>query len=236
MNENPNDLGDKAKGFFTGYWDALKQHVWLRWVTGIAIFLIIGMIGSATEEKETKTSAKAPAQSAPANQGEEKSAEKSEDVAETPAETAEPEPKPKPKPLSSKEKVKVALDDIDWLPQNPKIKKIEFGSDELTVYAATPEGGLQGASTGDLDEQAGAVFEAVYGDAKYKKTGTVVVFKGGLVDSKTGKNLKNVNTGIYTISKGDAREVDWADEDTVRFTIEWKLYRDFAHPALKQED
>ena len=139
------------------------------------------------------------------------------------------------KKLSSKEKVKAALDNTDGTVEDPVIKKVEFG-DELTVYAKTPEGGAQGASTGDLNRQAGDMFQAIYGPGAYKKTDAVIVFKGGLVDTETGKSLDNANTGIFSISKRQARAIDWSDDDAVKYAIDWTNYRDFAHPALKQDD
>jgi hypothetical protein len=32
---------------------------------------------------------------------------------------------------------------------------------------------------------------------------------------------------------GRARRIDWSDEDTL-LNINWAIYRDFCHPALKQ--
>ena len=81
----------------------------------------------------------------------------------------------------------------------------------------------------------GAIFSAIYGDAEWKKTGTVIVYKGGLVDSKTGQELPDANTGIYTIKQGEASQIDWSDQDTIDFSIDWSLYRDFVHPALEQD-
>ena len=56
-----------------------------------------------------------------------------------------------------------------------------------------------------------------------------------LVDTETGKDLPNANTGIYTMSRGEARRIDWSNDDAINYTIDWSLYRDFAHPALKQD-
>lgn len=139
------------------------------------------------------------------------------------------------KELSPKAKVKAALNNIDGAVEDPVIKKVEFG-DDVTVYAKTPEGGVQGASTGDLNRQAGEMFQAIYGPGEWKKTGATIVFKGGLVDSSTGKDLPNVNTGIFSMTKGQAKKINWADDDTIDYTIDWTNYRDFAHPALKQDD
>ena len=105
----------------------------------------------------------------------------------------------------------------------------------LLITAKTPEGGLEGASAEDLDGAAQAIFTAVYGEADYTRSReTVVVFKGGLVNPQTGKPLRDVNTGIYTMKRGEASEINWQDTDAVEYNIDWATYRDFAHPALKQ--
>jgi hypothetical protein len=139
-----------------------------------------------------------------------------------------------PDSASPRQRVRDALEDAKGPVEDPRVTRVEFGRKELTVTAKTPEGGFQGASTKDLDRQAGAIFAAIYGDAGWRKTGAVVVFKGGLVNSKTGEDLPDVNTGIYTIKRGEARQIDWSDDDAINYTIDWSLYRDFAHPALKQ--
>lgn len=100
----------------------------------------------------------------------------------------------------------------------------------------TPEGGFQGPSTGDLNREAAAVFQAVYGKSKYPADSeTTVVFKGGLVSRATGKDLPDDNTGIFTLTASDAHEIDWSD-DSIDGVIDWTIYRDFASPALKQDD
>lgn len=113
--------------------------------------------------------------------------------------------------------------------------KLEITSDEIAVTFPTPEGGLDGASTGDLNDQAAETFRAIYGIAGFARK-SVIVFKGGLVNSETGEDLPDVNTGIFSMSKAKAKRIDWSDEDVWRYTIDWTLYRDFVHPALKQDD
>lgn len=115
------------------------------------------------------------------------------------------------------------------------IKVLDISDNEVAVTFRTPEGGLDGASTGDLNDQAAETFHAIYGKAGFSRK-SVVVFQGGLVDSETGKNLPEVNTGIFSMSKAKAAQIDWADEDVWRYTIDWTLYRDFVHPALKKDD
>ena len=60
------------------------------------------------------------------------------------------------------------------------------------------------------------------------------MFKGGLVDSSTGQELPDVNAGIYTMPAAQAKRIDWSNEDAL-LNINWSLYRDFCHPALKQD-
>ena len=54
-----------------------------------------------------------------------------------------------------------------------------------------------------------------------------------LVDSSTGKELPDVNTGIFTMPDGQAKQIDWSDEEAL-LNIDWSIYRDFCHPALKE--
>lgn len=131
------------------------------------------------------------------------------------------------KPRSPRERLRVALRKLD-------ARLVESSSAELTIHAKTPAGGLQGASTGDLNRAAQDIFMSVYRDAGYTRA-TVIVFKGGLVDTRTGKDLPDVNTGIFTMSRSDAAAIDWDDEDRL-LIIDWTNFRDFAHPALKQDD
>ena len=60
----------------------------------------------------------------------------------------------------------------------------------------------------------------------------MVAFKGGLVDTATGAELPDVNTGIFTMPAGQAQQINWSDEDAL-LNIDWSLYRDFCHPALQ---
>lgn len=112
-----------------------------------------------------------------------------------------------------------------------KIRKVSFAGAEAQVVVTTPEGGFQGVSCSDLDDGAQAVFKKIYRDAGWKG-GALVVFKGGLVNSATGQDLPDANTGIHTMPAVQARQIDWADDDVLS-NINWSLYRDFCHPALK---
>jgi hypothetical protein len=105
----------------------------------------------------------------------------------------------------------------------------------LEVVAKTPQGGFQGASTSDLDNLTAAIFSALYGEAEWTRTGTRIVYQGGLVDETTGEDLPDAITGTYSITRRQASRIDWSDEDKINYVIQWSHYRDFAHPAHKQD-
>jgi hypothetical protein len=113
-----------------------------------------------------------------------------------------------------------------------EVQDVAFDGAEAQVTVRTPEGGFEGASCGDLDDGARAVFHAIFDDGGWQG-GAVTVFQGRLVDSSTGQELPDANTGIYTMPAAKAREIDWSDEDAL-LNISWSIYRDFCHPALKQ--
>lgn len=140
------------------------------------------------------------------------------------------------KPKSKNQRLKAAL--ADATPPGAgevTVDKIDYGR-SLTITLKTPEGGLEGASVNDLNNSMAAAAEAVYGVAKYPATKELVVaFRGGLVDTDTGKDLPNVNTAIYTLPYSKARQIDWADEDSVYYNINWSNYNDFTHPAIKSD-
>jgi len=105
---------------------------------------------------------------------------------------------------------------------------------ELVIAARTPTGGLEGPSTGDLNDKAGEIFEAIYRAAGYGRN-SVIVFKGGLYDSSTGADEPNARTGVYRMSSQQANAIKWQNEDRL-LLIEWKNYREYGHPALKQDE
>lgn len=94
-----------------------------------------------------------------------------------------------------------------------------------------PREDWDGPKCGDLDDGSQAVFETIYNEGGWKG-GAVVVYQGGLVDTSTGQELPDVNTGIHTMPAGKARQIDWSNEDAL-FNIDWSIYRDYCHPALQ---
>jgi hypothetical protein len=114
-----------------------------------------------------------------------------------------------------------------------EVQDVSFEGREAQVTVTTPEGGFQGASCGDLNDGARAIFAKIYNDAGWTG-GAAVIFKGGLVSTVTGEELPDVNTGIFTMHADQAAQIDWSDEDALSYNIDWSYYRDYCHPALKQ--
>ena len=77
-----------------------------------------------------------------------------------------------------------------------EVQDVSFDGNEAQITVTTPEGGFSGASCGDLNDGAEAVFVKIYDDAGWNG-GAAVVFKGGLVDTSTGQPVPDVNTGIF---------------------------------------
>jgi hypothetical protein len=140
----------------------------------------------------------------------------------------------KSKPATPKERVREAVGDeveAGGYAGTLEIMEVSFEGTEAQVIAKTPEGGFDGVKCGDLDDGAQAVFETVYNDGGWKG-GSAVAFKGGLVDSATGNELPDANTGIYTMPAVQAKQINWSDEDAL-LNINWELYRDYCHQALQ---
>ena len=148
--------------------------------------------------------------------------------------------KPTPRPSTPQERVREAIGSeveaggyAGTLEVIPVLgKNVHFEKGEAIVLVKTPEGGLQGASCGDLNDGARAVFNTIY-DAGWRG-GAALAFQGGLVSTQTGEDLSDVNTGIFTMPARAARQINWSNEDAVNYNIDWSIYRDFCHPALKQ--
>jgi hypothetical protein len=137
-------------------------------------------------------------------------------------------------PVAPKDRVREAVGDevsAGGYAGDLEIKDVSFEGAEAQVTAKTPEGGFSGASCGDLDDGAQAVFQTIYKDGGWKG-GAALVYKGGLVNSSTGKELPDANTGIYTMPAAQARQIAWSDDDAL-LNIDWSIYQDFCHPALK---
>ncbi len=178
----------------------------LKWV-GIVIGAIV-VLGLLFGEDEKKPSGAAPAATSKVAAA----------PATTPAATtaaAEPKPPPPPPP-SARSKLRAALGEVD--------AKATVSPDRIAVDAKTPDGGFEGASTGDLNRRAGKIFAAIH-EAGFTRS-TLIKFKG--------KDLPDAVTGTFKMSRDEAKEIAWDDEDALA-AIDWSNYRLFAHPALKQD-
>jgi hypothetical protein len=188
--------------------------------------MVVGLLIPAEENDDEATSATTAATTA----------ETPPATVVTPAPVATPAPAATTAPAAPtpKERVEEAVgDEVDaeGYAGTLDVQDVSFDGTEAQVTVATPEGGFEGASCGDLDDGARAVFETIYNDAGWEG-GAVTVFKGGLVDTSTGQELPDVNTGIYTMPAAQARQIDWSNEDAL-LNINWSLYRDYCHQALK---
>jgi hypothetical protein len=145
------------------------------------------------------------------------------------------EPPPPPPPATPRERVREAIGDevaAGGYAGDLEIRDVTFEGREVQVIATTPEGGLQGASCGDLNDGAQAVFTEIYRDAGWPG-GAALLYQGGLVSTQTGEELPDANTGIFTMPAPLARQIDWSNDDALNFNIDWSNFRDFCHPALQ---
>jgi len=134
------------------------------------------------------------------------------------------------KPKSTKQRLKEAIEDSP----NVEVKRLDVTKTRLDIRLKTPGGGFSSVDGGDFDRHVLQTFGAVYGKVKYTGSKeTVIVFKGGLVDKATGKEL-DANAAIYTLKRDEAKKIDWGDGDSdALYNIDWKIYRDFLHPAFQ---
>jgi len=125
--------------------------------------------------------------------------------------------------LGSKVHSDVAVGDSD-------VRTVSRSGRLLRIVLTTPSGGFQGPSTDDADGLASAAFAKAY---QAGWTGAASVeFEGGLASRATGKDLPNAEAFGYRVDSGEARQIDWSDEEAL-FQIDWSLYRTFCHPAFK---
>lgn len=203
---------------------------WPKWVK-ITVPIVAGlMVLSALAPKEE------------ADQPDEKPA--SAKTAETPEppksnpqpveKTPESEPKPveEPKPKGLRTQIKDAIESSGLAMEENKVRDVLLIGQAAHVTLETPKGGFNGPSVDDLNDQAAGAFQAIYNDTDFKGT-TFLFFEGGLVDAKTGQDAPDAQTGSFAMRKGEARQIDWSDEDRVRFGIDWSLFRTGASPALR---
>lgn len=112
-----------------------------------------------------------------------------------------------------------------------EVRSAEAVGQTAIITLSTPEGGFEGPSTDDTDALASAALAEVYDDGGWQGS-TRVAFRGGLVDSATGREMPNAPTASYSIDRKAARQIDWSDAEALN-AIDWSIYREFCHPALR---
>lgn len=190
---------------------------WVKWAGGtfLAVLVIATIVGGG-EDDETASS---PTPATPAQTTTTGAPARADTGRATP-------PPPPPTPLTAREKLGSALGALD--------AEVTGTADAVVVTAATPTGGFDGASTGDLNRAVAPIFKAIYGEAGYHRE-AIVVFRGGLVDSNTGEDLPDAKTAQYRMTRTDGDRIDWSDEDRL-LNVRWQNFREFAHPAIKDDE
>jgi hypothetical protein len=112
-----------------------------------------------------------------------------------------------------------------------EVRSVKVTGQLVEIILSTPEGGFEGASTDDTDALTSAALAKVYGDADWRGAASVE-FRGGLVDSATGRPLPNAPTVSYRVNRNAARRIDWSDEEAL-YNIDWSIYRGLCQPAIK---
>jgi hypothetical protein len=209
-----------------------REHRLAFWPSGIVgVLVVVGGIASAAAPPEPTANA---------------NSEQAAKADAKPEPTAKADPKPESEPVKDTEskptpqkRVRDALAEVGGEKtlaiEDPEVKDITFDplGKHMAVVAKTPEGGFDGASCEDLDRQAGAIFAELYDEAGWRGD-AVVSFQGGLVDKATGRDLPEAKTGFARMRAGQAKQIDWANDDALA-NIDWSTYREFCHPAVKQD-
>jgi hypothetical protein len=228
----PSQPTGKPPGGLKGFY---RKHTVWSWViiglVGLTLLIVIGALIPAEEDGDGGGSGEQAAEEQPNEQPEEQTAEEQAAEEQT-AEEEEPEPQePAPSP---EQRVRDALGDTvssDLAVGESDVRSVNVSGRLLSMTLTTPEGGFEGASTDDTDALASAALSKAYEDGGGRGP-AFVEFRGGLVDSATGRELPNARTVSYRIDRGRAKQIDWSD-DEVLFAIDWGLYRLFCHPAIK---
>jgi len=135
---------------------------------------------------------------------------------------------------SAKQRVREALgDDVSsgLAVGDTEVRSVDAYGQLVSITLSTPEGGFGGPSSDDTDALASAAFAKVYEDADWRGS-TYVEFRGGLIDTATGRDVPSALTASYRMRPGPARQIDWSDEEAL-FRIDWGIYRLVCHPAIK---
>jgi hypothetical protein len=143
-------------------------------------------------------------------------------------------PAPSGSKPSAEQRVLDALGDevsSDLAVGDSQVRSAKTVDQTAIITLSTPEGGFEGPSTDDTNALTSAALAEVYEDAGW--TGSArVTFRGGLVDSATGREMPNIQTASYSVDRKATRQIDWSDAEAL-YAIDWSIYRDLCHPALK---
>ena len=220
-----------------------QAHRYAFWPTVvIGCFFVLIIVVAAVSPPEDSADKPSQGQAATEPKTETVTATQTETVTATQPETVtETQPKPTEAKRDWKQDITDAIhanadDGANYgavVPNDLKLKSLEVYPPSHLIGAAnttmeTPEGGFDGPSVDDLAGSAGAVFEAIFNDAGWRRKASVR-FTGGLVDKRTGKSLPNDPTGIFVVGPRQAARIAW-DNAT---EVDWKQYAIFLSPALK---
>jgi hypothetical protein len=205
----------------------------------IVLVLIVVAAASGGSGKSSDTHSTAPANHPTA------AAPKTEASAEPkPSSNVTPKPntsqskKPKPEPADSaptaEQRIRDALGDSvssGLAVGDSEVRSVHITGQLVDVDLTTPEGGFEGPSTDDTDALASAALAKVYEEGEWRGA-SFVEFRGGLVNSATGRPLPDAPTVSYRVEKNAARQIDWSDEEAL-YNIDWSIYRALCYPAIK---
>ena len=242
----PDPLGSKS----TRRWDGEKwtQEVLppkgsgmgpgMKWLLGIGCSLVVlvgigALIGEeepsdepAKEQESTVAEEFTPEPAPAAEATEPKESEPVVVESEEPTELVE-----KPEPVDPVDEVATALEDVPDSIFDVNVREVYPLGNTIMVDLETPEGGFEGPSSDDMNNMVAASFRRIFTETDVEKP-VMITFRGGLMNSKTGADLPDQATAVYVIRKPEIRQVDWDDEDTVLYGIDWSLYRTMLHPAF----
>jgi len=135
---------------------------------------------------------------------------------------------------SAEQRAREALgDDVssDVAVGDSAVRSVKVNDQLLSITLTTPEGGFEGPSTNDTDGLTSSALAKIYEDADWHGA-AYVEFRGGLVNSATGRSVPNAQTVIYRVERSVAKRIDWSNDEAL-FNIDWGIYRGFCHPAVK---
>lgn len=212
-----------------GFLDRFREApTWLK--IAVPVVLVLVVIGAASGGEKSGNGHSKPRPPTPTTTTQQTTAASRQPAKEKQREVVKEETgKP-----SADQRVREALGDnvsSDMAVGDSEVRSVKVNGQLVDVTLSTPEGGFEGPSTDDTDGLASAALARVYGEGDWRGA-TYVEFRGGLVDSATGRPLPNAPTVSYRIERNAARQIDWSDEEAL-YNIDWSIYRGLCHPAIK---